>query len=109
MSDNNYQSPIEHIILEEFERQKALKRLYEEKINELPKGNLSFQKRNESTYIYLKFREGQKIVNKYLGAPDSEAVVKMKVSIEKRNELEEKLSKTIYNIKRMEKVYRARN
>lgn len=40
---------------------------YHKIIDELPKGSLSESNRNGQIYYYLKYREGKKIVSKYLG------------------------------------------
>ena len=50
---------------------------YRKIIDELPKGSLSESSRNGQIYYYLKYREGKKIVYKYLGkdAGDGPALI----------------------------------
>ena len=36
-------------------------------LNELPRGTLSERRKNNRTYFYLKYREGKKVITKYLG------------------------------------------
>lgn len=40
---------------------------YRKIIDELPKGTLSESNKNGQKYYYLKYREGKKVVSKYLG------------------------------------------
>lgn len=53
---------------------------YRKMMAELPKGTLSGSKRRGQTYYYLKYREGGKVVSKYVGTNAAE----LKNQIERR-------------------------
>ncbi len=57
---------------------------YRKIIDDLPKGTLSETNKNGQKYYYLKYREGKKVVTKYLGKDAGN----MPVLIEKRKHTE---------------------
>lgn len=57
---------------------------YRKIIDDLPKGTLSETNKNGQKYYYLKYREGKKVVTKYLGKDAGE----MPALIEKRKHTE---------------------
>jgi hypothetical protein len=76
---------IEGVLREELQRLQDMEKACEEKLASLPKG--SFQQRLISgrSYVYLKFRdEAGKVVQKYLGAMESEQVKEIRRQIEMR-------------------------
>jgi hypothetical protein len=109
LKEEEFKSPIEGVIQEEYQRQNKLADLYKKELSEFPKGTLTFQKRKNQVYAYLKYRDGKKVVNKYIGPKESEAVEKMRVIILERKKTETFLKDVKKNIKRMEKVFRATN
>ncbi len=54
-------------ILKEKSRIEYMLERYRKIIDELPKGSLSESNKNGQKYYYLKYRDGKKIVSKYLG------------------------------------------
>ena len=54
-------------ILKEKSRIEYMLERYRKIIDELPKGTLSESNKNGQIYYYLKYREGKKVVSKYLG------------------------------------------
>lgn len=58
---------------------------YLEQIENMPKGNLYPAKRNGNTYYYLKYRDGQKVISKYVREKELD---KVRADIEKRNHIE---------------------
>ena len=54
-------------ILKEKSRIEYMLERYRKIIDELPKGTLSESNKNGQKYYYLKYREGKKVVSKYLG------------------------------------------
>lgn len=58
---------------------------YCEMLARLPKGTISEKKVNGNTYCYLKYRDGKKVISKYIGKNDVEA---MREQIEKRHHVE---------------------
>ena len=58
---------------------------YEKMLVVLPKGTLVGCEKNGRTYYYLKYRDGKKVVSKYVGKANIEAVAGQ---IEKRKHIE---------------------
>lgn len=71
-------------ILKEKTRIEYMLERYRKIIDELPKGTLSESNKNGQKYYYLKYREGKKVVTKYLGKDAGE----MPALIEKRKHTE---------------------
>jgi hypothetical protein len=96
-------SVIQDILKEELERLENLLQKYENEIKNLPKGSLSKKMRNDKAYLYLAYRENNKVRFKYLGKESSEAAQK---AIEQRRQrlkymsLLKKLKDDIKDIKR---------
>lgn len=71
-------------ILKEKTRIEYMLERYRKIIEELPKGSLSESNKNGQKYYYLKYREGKKVVTKYLGKEAGD----MPALIEKRKHTE---------------------
>ena len=54
-------------ILKEKARIEYMLNRYRKIIEELPKGSLNESNKNGQKYYYLKYREGKKVITKYLG------------------------------------------
>lgn len=72
-------------ILQEKERIDRMLAKYQEELGTLPKGTISEKKVRQSTYFYLKYREGKKVVSRYIPQKDVEAV---REQVEKRRHIE---------------------
>ena len=72
-------------ILEEKERVDRMLEKYQDELEKLPKGTLSEQKVRRSTYFYLKYRDGKKVISRYIPQKDVEAV---REQMEKRRHIE---------------------
>lgn len=53
-------------ILQEKERIDRMLAKYQEELGTLPKGTISEKKVKQSTYYYLKYREGKKVISRYI-------------------------------------------
>ena len=53
-------------ILQEKERIDRMLSKYQEELGTLPKGTISEKKDKQSTYYYLKYREGKKVIPMYI-------------------------------------------
>ena len=58
---------------------------YQEELETLPKGTISEKKVRQSTYFYLKYREGKKVFSRYIPKKNVEAV---REQVEKRRHIE---------------------
>lgn len=63
-------------ILQEKERIDRMLKKYQEELEKLPKGTLSEKKAGQSTYFYLKYRDGKKVISQYIPKKDVEDVRK---------------------------------
>ncbi|MFR1477287.1 MAG: hypothetical protein ACLSB9_17190 [Hydrogeniiclostridium mannosilyticum] len=72
-------------ILEEKERVDRMLEKYQDELEKLPKGTLSEKKVRRSTYFYLKYRDGKKVISRYIPQKDVEAV---REQMEKRRHIE---------------------
>ncbi len=72
-------------ILQEKERIDHMLAKYQEELEMLPKGTISEKKVKQSTYFYLKYREGKKVISRYIPQKDVDAV---REQVEKRRHIE---------------------
>ena len=72
-------------ILQERERIDRILAKYREELETLPKGTISEKKAGQSTYFYLKYREGKRVISKYIPQKDVETV---REQVEKRRHIE---------------------
>ncbi|MGM0431376.1 MAG: hypothetical protein ACQEQU_01540 [Spirochaetota bacterium] len=96
------------ILEEERKRLINLKEKYQRQISSLPKGSISCKKRWNREYIYLAYREADKIKFDYVGPVDSEAAQELTEKIDKRRELENKLQQVDKNLKDVERGLRGK-
>lgn len=92
------------VLKEELERLKKLKKSYEEKIAELPRGSLIKKNIKGNIYYYLNYRKGKKGIFEYLGKLKKEEVDKMKKKIAERRKLvklKRQVRKDIKDLKKM--------
>lgn len=72
-------------ILQEKERIDRMLAKYQEELGTLPKGTISEKKAGQSIYFYRKYREGKRVVSKYIPQKDVETV---REQVEKRRHIE---------------------
>lgn len=70
-------SEVLHVVKEEYNRLLELKLKYDSEIENLPKGCLIQKSRHNQVYSYLVFREGKKVISKYLGKSGSDKVIEL--------------------------------
>lgn len=97
-------SVVKGVLQEELERSLVLKKKYEEKLNNYPQGYLLARKRAGSIYYYLSYREGERILQKYLGVLSHEEVKKYKDQIKNKHALKKQLAEVKANIKYLERL-----
>lgn len=72
-------------VLQEKQRIDYMLAKYQETLAKLPKGTISEKQVKGNTYYYLKYRDGKKIVSKYIGNKEIET---LKQQIGKRRHIE---------------------
>jgi len=75
------------VLTEEKQRNLEMQESYADEIKKLPKGSIKIKKRGNKEYCYLKYREGDKIITKYVGIA-SECLKSLTPQIEKRRHFE---------------------
>ena len=96
------------ILEEEKRRLLSLKARYKQQLSELPKGSLSRKKRWNREYLYLAYRESDKVKFEYIGPVDSDAAQEAEATVRRRKALEEKLSQVEENLADVERGLRGR-
>ncbi len=84
-------SIVKDILKDEKERLILLRNQIEQQISSLPKGSLSKKRRNNKYFYYLAYREGRKVIFKYVGKENSSQVISLDEDIKKRRKFEKRL------------------
>ena len=66
---------------------------YQEEYDRLPKGSLSERKTGGKSYYYLKYRDGKKVVSKFLGNVVDYNIEELKENLNKRKDLSKVIKK----------------
>ena len=74
-----------HTVMQERQRIENMLAQYEAELSLLPKGTISEKNSGGKTYYYLKYRDGKKVISKYIGRQD---VAVVREQIEKRKHIE---------------------
>lgn len=74
-----------HTVKQEKQRIEYMLGKYQEKLFALPKGTISEKTVNGKTYYYLKYRDGKKVISRYVGKNEIE---NMRALVEKRRHIE---------------------
>lgn len=72
-------------VLQEKRRIDYMLAKYQEALAELPKGTISEKQVKGNTYYYLKYRDGKRVVSKYIGKKD---INELKQQIDRRRHIE---------------------
>ena len=85
-------SMISTLLIKEKNRNESMIIEYTRELDILPKGTIKEKKVNDKIYYYLLFREGDKVITKYLGK-NEESLSLIKEQLERRKQLERMLQK----------------
>ncbi|MDQ2086451.1 hypothetical protein RBH29_08415 [Herbivorax sp. ANBcel31] len=94
---------IKDMLKEELERLKQMEQSYMQKIDSLPKGSIVNKKINNKNYSYLVYRNGNKVLTKYIKPEDLDDINK-KVLL--RNQYKKDLKEIREDMKITKKVVR---
>ena len=94
------------VVLEKEKQRNANMRLaYEKRILELPKGSLVIRELGGRKYCYLRYREGEKVIQKYAGTVEQEEIIRAQIAERKHLiSLVAMLEEESKRIKKMEAV-----
>lgn len=88
-------------VMQEKQRIDYMLAKYQEALAELPKGTISEKQIKDNTYYYLKYRDGKKIISKYIGKKEIE---KLKQQIDRRRHIESMIKSLLKEQKLAAKV-----
>ena len=77
---------IQAVLEDELDRNQRLILRYEKEIENLPKGSIFHRKIGNQEYLYLNYRDGKKVISKFLGKPDSFNSEELVFQLNKRKE-----------------------
>ncbi len=94
------------LLSKEESRNEKMLSAYNQELETLPKGSIKAKKSGNKVYYYLIFRDGDKVVTKYVGK-DEESLIPIREQLERRKQVEEmikKLKAEKIQIKKLEAV-----
>lgn len=94
---------IKAVFIDELERNKRMITRYQKEMELLPKGSLFKRKIGGHEYFYLTFREGKKVISKFLGNTEIFDSTKISEQIERRKSLKKLIQKLNEEQKELEK------
>jgi len=84
---------VKAVFQDELERNQRLTARYEKELEILPKGSIFKRKIGNQEYLYLNYREGEKVISKFLGKCDEFNVNELQIQLDKRKEYKQLLKK----------------
>nr|WP_288977224.1 hypothetical protein [uncultured Blautia sp.] len=90
-------------VLQEKQRIDYMLAKYQEALAELPKGTISEKQVKDNTYYYLKYRDGKKIVSKYI---EKKEIEELKQQIDRRRHIETMIKSLLEEQKLAAKILR---
>ncbi|MBQ8681140.1 MAG: hypothetical protein IJ530_15520 [Treponema sp.] len=94
---------IKSVFIDELERNKRLVSRYTAELASLPKGSVFLRKIGNQQYYYLNFRDGKKVISKFLGKENSFDLEGLQKQIARRKELQQILKRLKTEQKELEK------
>ena len=76
---------------------------YERELTSLPKGSIKAKHVGNKVYYYLNYRDGEKVVSKYIGKSE-ESLITIKEQLERRRQIEGMLKKLKEEQKQIKKL-----
>jgi len=97
------QTVVYGMLQEEKQRNLEMQEVYEKEIEALCKGSIMLKKVSGNDYYYLKYRQGNKVKNDYIGKDES-VVEEIRKEIEKRKYLQGVLKRLKVEYKQISKI-----
>lgn len=95
---------IQAVLKDELDRNQRLILRYEKEIENLPKGSIFHRKIGNQEYLYLNYRDGKKVISKFLGKPDSFNSEELVFQLNKRKEYVQLVKKLKIEQKELKKA-----
>jgi hypothetical protein len=103
-----FMAVIFHVLKEELERLQETETGYSEAIANMPRGTPSYHRRGKSTYLYLQYRDGDHVIQDYVGHQDSEKAKDILEKVAQRLRYEKLLKETKSALKDVKKALRGK-
>lgn len=71
---------IDTVLENERKRNENMRQVYKKRISTLPKGSLVVRELNGRKYCYLRYREGEKVIQKYAGTIEQEEIIRDQIA-----------------------------
>ena len=84
---------VKAVFQDELERNRRLTARYEKELETLPKGSVFKRKIGNQEYLYLNYREGEKVISKFLGKSGEFNLDELQTQLDKRKEYKALLKK----------------
>lgn len=84
---------VKAVFQDELERNQRLIARYEKELESLPKGSIFKRKIGKQEYLYLNYREGEKVISKFLGKSGEFNSEELQLQLNKRKEFKQLLKK----------------
>ena len=97
---------LEGVLKEELIRLKAVEKSYVRELRKLPKGSIQKKGIKGVVYVYLSFRQGEKVVTSYLGRPSHDELQKLEEQVNLRRKYEGLLREVRNNQRRIARMIR---
>ncbi|MBD3320364.1 MAG: hypothetical protein GF350_04630 [Chitinivibrionales bacterium] len=97
-----------HVLKEEFERLQETESAYSKAIADMPRGTPRVQQRRNKKYLYLQYRDGERVVHDYIGPQESEKAKEVLEKIKQRRRYEKLLKETKSALKEVRKALRGK-
>jgi hypothetical protein len=101
-------STIFHIMKEEYDRLTEAERVYEQNIDSMPKGTPRIKHIRNRDYLYLAHRQGEHVIDDYIGPADSDKAKQTVEQVRKRKRFQQLLREVRQALKDVKKVLRGK-
>ncbi|MBN1761037.1 MAG: hypothetical protein JW863_22100 [Chitinispirillaceae bacterium] len=97
-----------HVMKEEYDRLLETESAYAKAIAEMPRGTPRIQQRRNKNYLYLEYRDGDRVVHDYIGPQESDKAKEVLEKVAQRRRYEKLLKETKSALKDVRKVLRGK-
>jgi hypothetical protein len=101
-------SVIFHVLKEEFERLVETETSYTKAIAAMPRGTPRIRQMRKKKYLYLEFRDGDRVFHNYIGPQESEKAKDVLEKVAQRRRYEKLLKETNSALKDVRKALRGK-
>jgi hypothetical protein len=97
-----------HVLKEEFERLQETESAYSKAIADMPRGTPRILTRRKKNYLYLEYRDGNRIIHDYIGPEDSDKAKNILEKVAQRKRYEKLLKESKSALKEVRKALRGK-